>query len=295
MHDSFPAFHSPDRPRRRVVALPLPGSEAAIRARPAMRPGALAVQAAAQHAQAWARGNIACRGAWRQLQALGPDGVRALPRASMIRHIDVDVIPSLAALAADVAHTLANGASAGSARALVLLAALAEARFEGGEAARAIAFAAVTLAAAHGQTWVAALAWELAAALCQQYTFGAALPAYRRRALMAWRACGANGRIAQLCRGWSQDGAGGHEAAQPGLQAGRRVSPQCDARDGDRRQDLPDPDELRRVARASMVGELGVSIAHEVNQPLAAILLQAAGCCCAALAAPSHARPRQGA
>lgn len=115
--------------------------------------------------------------------------------------------------------------------------------------------AAAVGADAQGQTWVAALAWELAAALCQQCAFGAAMPAYRRRALMAWHAAGAHGRIAQLCQGWSDDGA-------------QRSPAPC----GGPAQE----DEARRVARAGTVGELGVSIAHEVNQPLAAILLQAA-------------------
>jgi signal transduction histidine kinase len=479
MHDFFPAFHPPERPRRRVV--PVPGNLPAARARPAMR-AALAVQAAAHHVQACARGDIACRAAWLHVQALGPDGVLALPRAKGIRVSDAGAMPSLAALAGDVEHTLASGIKAGSARALLLLAALAEVRFKGGDAARAIAAAAVTLAAkdaehdavqrlhtalvlarhvpfaaclagagappagdltallawsgmcfgagaplpdilrgleqapgaalhagagegaarvallralvaprqdaaipvkpgasfatwtqhlqlawfngdragacraalaagplagplalpadllayhlfaalalawdaspqhrhalhwhrceldeaasrcpanagamaaligavalagagdvpgalsgyeaaaacaaGHGQAWVAALAWELAAALCQQYAFGAAMPAYRRRALMAWHACGANGRIARLCQGWNEDGARGYEAVERDAPPGRAAS-----------DDLQDPDESRRVARAGMVGELGVSIAHEVNQPLAAILLQAA-------------------
>lgn len=115
--------------------------------------------------------------------------------------------------------------------------------------------AAALRADTHGQAWVAALAWELAAALCQQCQFGAAMPAYRRRALMAWHACGAHGRIAQLCQGWN--GADGQPAPAPSGGVGQE-------------------DEARRVARIETVGELGVSIAHEVNQPLAAILLQAA-------------------
>jgi len=109
----------------------------------------------------------------------------------------------------------------------------------------------------YGQAWLAALAWELAASLCQQYGFGAAKSAYRRRALTAWHACGAHGRIARLCHGW-QEAAGDKPA--PG-----QVLPGAEQQD-----------EARRVARAGTVGELGVAIAHEVNQPLAAILLQAA-------------------
>lgn len=118
--------------------------------------------------------------------------------------------------------------------------------------------AAAALAETHGQTWVAALAWELAADLCRQCAFGVAMPAYRRRALMAWHACGAHGRIAQLCRAWNE--AAERRAPAPGAPCAG----------------LAQEDEARRVARAGTVGELGVSIAHEVNQPLAAILLQAA-------------------
>ncbi len=117
--------------------------------------------------------------------------------------------------------------------------------------------AAASQAEGYGQAWLAALAWELAAALCQQCSFGAAIPAYRRRALAAWHACGAHGRIARLCQGWQQDSA---------PDAARELAGPCGEQE----------DEARRVARAGTVGELGVSIAHEVNQPLAAILLQAA-------------------
>lgn len=117
--------------------------------------------------------------------------------------------------------------------------------------------AAAGLAEGYGQAWLAALAWEVAAALCQQSGFQAALPAYRRRALAAWHACGAHGRIARLCQGWQHDGT---------PDAGPALAVPC----GEQQ------DEARRVARAGTVGELGVSIAHEVNQPLAAILLQAA-------------------
>lgn len=114
---------------------------------------------------------------------------------------------------------------------------------------------AATLAVTHGQGWVAALAWELAASLCQQSGFDAALPAYRRRALMAWHGCGAHGRVGRLCQGWN--GGAPAQGWPCGEQHGAEI-------------------ESRRVARASTVGEMGVSIAHEVNQPLAAILLQAA-------------------
>jgi hypothetical protein len=120
---------------------------------------------------------------------------------------------------------------------------------------------AASLGDGYGQAWLAALAWELAASLCQQCGFGAAVPAYRRRALTSWHACGAHGRIARLCHGW-QDAAG--------------PTPAPDAVPGSAWPCGEHEDEARRVARAGTVGELGVAIAHEVNQPLAAILLQAA-------------------
>jgi len=117
--------------------------------------------------------------------------------------------------------------------------------------------AAAGMAEGYGQAWLAALAWEQAAALCQQCGLKAALPAYRRRAMAAWHACGAHGRIARLCQGWQQEDT---------PEAGPEPAGPCGEQE----------DEARRVARAGTVGELGVSIAHEVNQPLAAILLQAA-------------------
>lgn len=492
MNDHSPAFNPVDtRARRRVVHVAVP--RASARAPGALRPGALAVQAAASHAQACARGEFACRAAWMRVQALGATGILALPRATTAAH--VAPVQDAAAIASEADAALAHGVRPGSARALVLLAALAEARFDGGADALAVAAAAVTLAqegqeaasvqrlhaalvqarhapfaaclavhgdvqpdlenallcagmrlaagaplarqihaleqapglatpleagelaarlallhalalapsdataaapqqlaaggtfgtqvarlqlayysgmrseagsaaaaavaaalgtalaapadllcyhlfamlalawdaapqqhhaarwhraaldaaaarcpenagamaalagavdlagagdvagglrgyeaaaalaAAHGQTWLAALGWELAAALCQQAGFQAALPAYRRRALMAWHGCGAHGRVAQLCRGWNRDSASSEGV--PGAAAGWPCAQE-------RREDPGYPssqdsqDEMRRVARAGTVGELGVSIAHEVNQPLAAILLQAA-------------------
>lgn len=122
--------------------------------------------------------------------------------------------------------------------------------------------AAAGKAAGHGQTWVTALAWELAAVLCRQSGLIAAMPAYRRRALMAWHACGAHGRIARLCQQWHQ--AEDAPVPAPGWPC------------GDQQHQQDHQDEVRRLARVGTVGELGVTIAHEVNQPLAAILLQAA-------------------
>ena len=97
-----------------------------------------------------------------------------------------------------------------------------------------------------GQAWIAALAWEGAAGLCARHGLAGALPGYRKLALDAWRDWGAHGRVRDLMQAWD---------ATPGT---------------------PDHDQQTRAARAGTVGELGITIAHEVNQPLAAILLHAA-------------------
>jgi signal transduction histidine kinase len=102
------------------------------------------------------------------------------------------------------------------------------------------------LAQAGGQAWIAALAWEGAAGLCARHGFAGALPRYRKLALDAWRDWGAHGRVRDLMHAWD---------AAPAT---------------------PDLDQQTRAARAGTVGELGITIAHEVNQPLAAILLHAA-------------------
>jgi signal transduction histidine kinase len=97
-----------------------------------------------------------------------------------------------------------------------------------------------------GQAWIAALAWEGAAGLCARSGLAGALPGYRKLALDAWRDWGAHGRVRDLMQAWD---------APPAA---------------------PDYDQQTRAARAGTVGELGITIAHEVNQPLAAILLHAA-------------------
>jgi signal transduction histidine kinase len=108
--------------------------------------------------------------------------------------------------------------------------------------------AAAALAREGGQTWVAALAWERAAGLSIQLGIQVAAPGYRRLALDAWREWGAHGRVRQLMQEWQ----GQPAASMPGCH-----------------------DEAR-ATRADTVGELGITIAHEVNQPLAAVLLHAA-------------------
>lgn len=111
---------------------------------------------------------------------------------------------------------------------------------------------AAALAQSHGQAWIAALAWEGAAGLAARLGLAGAAPGYRRLALAAWRDWGAHGRVHALMQAWPADGCAEHDA-NPDFRA-----------------------EQARAARADTVGELGITIAHEVNQPLAAILLHAA-------------------
>jgi signal transduction histidine kinase len=135
--------------------------------------------------------------------------------------------------------------------ALAELARAAEQDAAGSARALATCEQAAALAQGAQQAWVAALAWERAAALCARLEMHAALPAYRRLALDAWRDWGAHGRVRELMQAWD-DGAPPRPAGQP------------------------EPGGENRAARAGTVGELGITIAHEVNQPLAAILLHAA-------------------
>ena len=130
--------------------------------------------------------------------------------------------------------------------AMALLALAAEQ--DAGGAGRALAAyeRAAAQAQTAGQAWIAALAWEGAAGLCARHGLAGALPGYRKLALDAWRDWGAHGRVRDLMQAWD---------AAPAA---------------------PDHDQQTRAARAGTVGELGITIAHEVNQPLAAILLHAA-------------------
>lgn len=105
---------------------------------------------------------------------------------------------------------------------------------------------AAALAQASHQPWVAAFAWEGAAGLCARDGLTGALPGYRRLALDTWRDWGAHGRVRGLMEVW--------DAVPATLDYGQQA----------------------RAARADTVGELGIAIAHEVNQPLAAIVLHAA-------------------
>jgi signal transduction histidine kinase len=101
-------------------------------------------------------------------------------------------------------------------------------------------------ATGRGQHWVAALACEQAARQALESGLAGAAGHYRGQALVHYAGWGALGRAAFLRRTWRQ----------PGPAA---------AHDG----------EQQRIQRADAIGDLGVSIAHEVNQPLAAIALHA--------------------
>jgi signal transduction histidine kinase len=105
---------------------------------------------------------------------------------------------------------------------------------------------AAVAAASQDRHGLAALAWEQSAQQAQACGLGAALLHYRREALASCEQWGAGGRAAALRQAWglAADAGGGAEHD--------------------------------RVLRAGRAGELGLSIAHEVNQPLAAISLHAA-------------------
>ncbi len=105
---------------------------------------------------------------------------------------------------------------------------------------------AAVAAASHGRHGLAALAWEQAAQQAQACGLGAAVLHYRREALASCEQWGAGGRAAALRQAWGLD---------------------ADADGGIERE---------RILRAGRVGEIGLSIAHEVNQPLSAISLHAA-------------------
>jgi two-component sensor histidine kinase len=94
-----------------------------------------------------------------------------------------------------------------------------------------------------GQHWLAGLAWEQAALVAGEGGLGTAMRHYRGLALASYGRAGAPGRIATLRRSWGEDGT-------------------TDAGTVD--------------AGAGSIGDIGLSIAHEVNQPLAAISLHAA-------------------
>ena len=99
-----------------------------------------------------------------------------------------------------------------------------------------------------GRHWLAAFAWEQAALLANECGLRSAVHHYRHLALAAHARARASGQAATLPQAWNET-------------AGEGSSEQA---------------ERERILRAGSVGEIGLSIAHEVNQPLAAISLHAA-------------------
>jgi len=113
-----------------------------------------------------------------------------------------------------------------------------------------------------GQHWLAGLAWEQAALLAGASGLGAAMRHYRWLALASYGRAGAPGRIDTLQRAWREDGTAAEGAVAAGaIDGGAAAALQA---------------ERERILRAGSIGEIGLSIAHEVNQPLAAISLHAA-------------------
>jgi signal transduction histidine kinase len=100
-------------------------------------------------------------------------------------------------------------------------------------------------ASRQGRHWLAVLAWEQAALTARACGLASAAQHYLRQALAACEEWGAAGRAAMLRDAWGEAAAG-------------------------------QQDDREHMQRAGGVGELGLSIAHEVNQPLAAISLHAA-------------------
>jgi len=111
--------------------------------------------------------------------------------------------------------------------------------------------AAADAATGQGRHWMAALAWEEAAHLAQASGLGSVTGHFRQAALTSYGNWGAHGRRACLRSRWGLVESG-HAGESPSL-----------------------PTEAHAVQAAGL-GELGLSIAHEVNQPLAAISLHAA-------------------
>jgi signal transduction histidine kinase len=111
--------------------------------------------------------------------------------------------------------------------------------------------AAADAATGQGRHWMAALAWEEAAHLTHACGLASVTSHFRQAALTSHGHWGAHGRRACLRSRWGLVESG-HAGESPSL-----------------------PMEAHAVQAAGL-GELGLSIAHEVNQPLAAISLHAA-------------------
>jgi C4-dicarboxylate-specific signal transduction histidine kinase len=108
---------------------------------------------------------------------------------------------------------------------------------------------AAAIAVCHGQHWIAAMAWEQAVHLAQECGFTSAVQHYRQQTLTSYQNWGAFGRVDMLRREWNEA-----EVRLAGVQNA----------------------ENERAVRVGAVGEPRLAIAHEVNQPLAAITLHAA-------------------
>jgi len=123
-----------------------------------------------------------------------------------------------------------------------------------------------------GRHWSAALAWEQAALLADQNGLGAATRHYRHLALASYGHADAGGRVAALRRAWGEDSA----AIADGTAADATVADGTVASSTVATSTATEQAERERILRAGSIGEIGLSIAHEVNQPLAAISLHAA-------------------
>ena len=133
-----------------------------------------------------------------------------------------------------------------------LLADAALARYNGDVLAALRGYeAAADAATGQGRHWMAALAWEEAAHLAHACGLASVTSHFRQAALTSHGHWGAHGRRACLRSRWGLVESG-HAGESPSL-----------------------PTEAHAVQAAGL-GELGLSIAHEVNQPLAAISLHAA-------------------
>lgn len=111
--------------------------------------------------------------------------------------------------------------------------------------------AAADAATGQGRHWLAALAWEEAAHLAQACGLGSVTGHFRQAALTSYEHWGAHGRVACLRARWGLVESG-HAGEGPSVPA------------------------EAHALQAAGLSELGLSIAHEVNQPLAAMSLHAA-------------------
>lgn len=186
------------------------------------------------------------------------EAVRGMTRAlhaALVAPYIASPAHAAAAFAAACARWTSAGGSAAQDGALARLAEAAR-KQHGGDLAGALREAdrIGADAAARSRHWLAGLAWEQAAALALDCGLGGASRYYREQALSSCAARGALGRAAMLRRAWNDSVGAGRRMARP----------------------HPLARSAARAGAGQSVGELGVSIAHEVNQPLAAIALHTA-------------------